>query len=255
MDLDKQRIQGQRLKEQAARLGITAKMLTEYFCYENAKSIYNLYSGKRKIQIEGLKRFCNTFGIREEYILGDDDFPTLEQYEEFKQGQKYKHSLPPLISDNDEDCLMKILRHHGLNVRYGVYWVVSSLQIPANVAEAMKEYLTDNAKGFLEKYANSDDVIDYPIYLGIRKLPHGVALPASNKLVSLSYFSGIASDLQCVEICRRLFIPSINKTFPADYLNTLILTLSSGIVSAARSYFENLGSDSILSDDIELSLF
>lgn len=70
---------GERLKEWRKRRGITQELFAERCRYSKTHISY-IENGKRKMTTDAAKIFSEVLEVREKYLLGYDDLPTVEYY-------------------------------------------------------------------------------------------------------------------------------------------------------------------------------
>lgn len=92
---------GDRLKECREKIGMTQSELAEESNYSITQISY-IENGKRGLSIEAARIFSKILGVRENYLLAVDDFPTKEDYL-FLLGNTRR----------ENECLIEILCDNG----------------------------------------------------------------------------------------------------------------------------------------------
>lgn len=149
---------GQRIKSHAAEKKLKRSDMLSILHYEKEETISAIYSGK-SISDDVIEILSNLWGLRIDYLLCNDDYPTEEDKYNFLLLKEQKEFLTAI----------NYLKSIGYEFNVGVYWICS----PAILHERIDDYKpyisnkdTDFLKYCIEKLDNFD--ITTPLLFHLR---------------------------------------------------------------------------------------
>lgn len=228
---------GKRLKNEAHKRGWTNEKMAEFLSYSSPKQISPFYSGKSKLSDDRYAKLAKEWGLREEYLKGDDDWKTdaemleyahIDDINSFNACKEYLKTIGIIIKPTMFISIeiTTLYKHWDLLRTYFSEKVVNELKL---------EYdFSLNRDCFLEKYRFSEKYLNIPLLrpydstnvnfdaIGKKTFPESNAYQLEEEdRKKLIYFSGNTSGIYDASYEIECLIYYDNRLFARLDINDL----------------------------------
>lgn len=239
---------GERLKREAKERGLTVEALADIVEYKNPKNLYDIFSGKRQLKDEKIKKLVDAWNVREDYLRCKDNYPTEDdKLEAIRQGDM-----------SEFNSLLPFLKSLGLEVTISPFWHARMSETLSDDYNDIMPYLVDSERVLIEEnreWAQKSklDHDDSGRYYEMNALPPGSKLKKNKDTTYAAYKDYMMFQLKkggVYYLVENRYIAKYNGivigSSPLDRMNGFF----HGIQSAVKGMIDSMINSSCLLEDI-----